>query len=311
MSDSQHEDDVRRWAEKLFYPASLKGKRPKKDATAEKLGTMAVKVLSGHAQVRAQIARTTQHSPEVIVKITNRQGAGKGMAAIRKHLIYISRHGKLELETDTGERLQDMEAISDFARELQEQVRGKPIPEVSDRREAFNLTLSMPVGTPPDKVREAAKRFLEDEFEGRHRYCFTLHTDTDNPHVHACVQRAPMKKAKRLRPWLSDFRRWREGFAGELRELGIDANATSRRTRGVTKKLIKQSGYHARKRQALKYTSLAAQPVEWPKFYKGTLEAWQRMAKSLKESSSEADRNAASLIEKFISGQNPEIRRKR
>lgn len=305
-----NEDDIRRWAEKLFYPVSLKGKVPRKDTTSKKLGATASKAFFSHARMRAQIARTTRRSPEVMVKITNRLGAGKGMAAIRNHLTYISRNGKLDLETDTGEHLIDKATIADYANELKYQVRGRSIPEVSNRREAFNIILSMPAGTPSGKVREAAREFLEEEFGGKHRYCFTLHTDTDKPHVHACVQAAPIRKGKRLNPRKADLQRWREGFAEQLRHNGIDANATPRKTRGATGKSISQSGHHSRKKQPILFRVIA-QPVEWPWAYKSALDAWQRLARSMKQSVSATDQDEAIRIERFISGREHETPKKR
>ncbi len=245
-----------------------------------------------------------------MVKITNRLGAGKGMAAIRNHLTYISRHGKLELETDTGERLNDKEGLATFATELQTHVRGQLIPEVSKRREAFNIIMSMPAGTPPDQVREAAKRFLEDEFGNKHRYCFALHTDTDKPHVHACVMAAPVRKGKRLNPRKADLQRWREGFAEQLRDLGIDANATPRWARGATQKTTRQSAHHARKRQQMKFTR-DMEPVVWPKIYQNAYIAWQRMANDLQQSHRPSDQDMASQIESFINGPKPTVHKKR
>ena len=67
----EHDDQVAYWAEKLFYPVSLKGKVPKKDPTTKKLGASTVKALTSGARIRAQIARTTRRTPEVMVKITN------------------------------------------------------------------------------------------------------------------------------------------------------------------------------------------------------------------------------------------------
>ncbi|BBU68767.1 relaxase/mobilization nuclease domain-containing protein [Fluviibacter phosphoraccumulans] len=305
-----YQDEIAHWAEKLFYPVSLKGKVPKKDATSKKLGASTAKAFASHARIRAQIARTTRRTPEVMVKITNRLGAGKGMSAIREHLSYISRNGKLELETDTGEPLTDKETISDYAHELKHQVRGRPIPELSNRREAFNIILSMPAGTPPDKVREAAREFLEGEFGGKHRYCFTLHTDTDKPHVHACVQAAPLRKGKRLNPRKADLQCWREGFAEQLRNIGIDANATARRTRGETRQTQRQGAHHAGKRRPLQFVQLA-NSVEWPRAYRSTLVAWEQLAKAMRNSPTETDREAANQIEDFVAGWQPAVPRKR
>ena len=305
-----YEDEITHWAEKLFYPVSLKGKVPKKDTTSKKLGATTAKAFTSHARIRAQIERTTRRSPEVMVKITNRLGAGKGMAAICNHLTYISRNGKLDLETDTGERLTDKEAIADYAHELKYQVRGRSIPEVSNRREAFNIILSMPAGTLPDKVREAAREFLEEEFGGKHRYCFTLHTDTDKPHVHACVQAVPLRKGKRLNPRKADLQRWREGFAEQLRQQGIDANATPRRTRGATHQTQRQTTHHARKRLSLQFVQIA-NPVEWPRVYKSTLDVWKRLARAMRDAPTKTDRDAANQIEEFVAGRQPVVPRKR
>jgi hypothetical protein len=49
------------------------------------------------------IRRTVRRDPEVMVKVLSR-GAGDFKAVI-KHLDYISRRGKVELETDDGDRL--------------------------------------------------------------------------------------------------------------------------------------------------------------------------------------------------------------
>ena len=305
-----YEDEIDHWAEKLFYPVSLKGKVPKKDTTSKKLGATAAKALFSHARLRAQIARTTRRSPEVMVKITNRLGAGKGMVAICEHLAYISRNGKLELETDTGELIADKASRAAYTREWQEQVRGKPIAEVSPRREAFNIILSMPAGTPPETVREAAREFLKEEFGDRHRYCFVLHTDTDKPHVHACVLAAPLTKGKRLNPRKADLQRWREGFAEQLRQQGIDANATARRTRGETRQTQRQGAHHAGKRRPLQFVQLA-NSVEWPRAYRSTLVAWEQLAKAMRNSPTETDREAANQIEDFVAGWQPAVPRKR
>lgn len=305
-----NEDQIAYWAEKLFYPVSLKGKVPKKDTTSKKLGARAVKALTSGARIRAQIARTTRRTPEVMVKITNRLGAGKGMAAIREHLSYISRNGKLELETDTGEFLSDKPSIVEYSQEWKAQVRGKPIPEVSKRREAFNMILSMPSGTPDKAVKDAARAFLKEEFGGKHRYCFTLHIDTDKPHVHACVLAAPVKKGKRLNPRKADLQRWREGFAEQLRDIGIDANATPRRTRGVTQPTLKQAGHHVRKRQSIPFGHMS-QNVPWSKDCNIAIDAWNMLVKVLRESPSESNNKAAESIEAFIASPARETPRKR
>src|SRR5580658_8366930 len=54
------------------------------------------------AQVE-QIRRTVRRTPEAVVKVLPR--ASNDLKAVGKHLDYIGRNGKLELETDDGDRL--------------------------------------------------------------------------------------------------------------------------------------------------------------------------------------------------------------
>src|SRR6202789_1644681 len=50
-----------------------------------------------------QIRRTVQRAPEAVVKVLPRDS--HDLKAVGKHLDYIGRYGKLELETDDGERV--------------------------------------------------------------------------------------------------------------------------------------------------------------------------------------------------------------
>jgi hypothetical protein len=50
-----------------------------------------------------QIQRTVRRTPEVMVKVSPR--ANNDLKAVGKHLDFIGRNGKLELESDDGERL--------------------------------------------------------------------------------------------------------------------------------------------------------------------------------------------------------------
>src|SRR5277367_2537816 len=50
-----------------------------------------------------QIRRTVQRAPEAVVKVLPRDS--NDLKAVGKHLDYIGRYGKLELETDDGDRL--------------------------------------------------------------------------------------------------------------------------------------------------------------------------------------------------------------
>src|SRR2546429_2252098 len=53
-----------------------------------------------------QIARTVRNVPEVMLKVT---GGGTKLGAVSAHVGYISREGKLEIQTVGGERITDLD----------------------------------------------------------------------------------------------------------------------------------------------------------------------------------------------------------
>ncbi|EAY67561.1 Type IV secretory pathway VirD2 component [Burkholderia dolosa AU0158] len=186
------------------------------------------------ARVRQMLKATTKKVPEVVVKIS---GGGRGMKAIRAHLDYISRNGEVVLENQDGDKLVGSDDIRYLKRELQHG--GFGIPEDSTVREAFNIVFSMPPGTDRAAVHDSVRALAADEFGGDFRYVFACHTDEAHPHVHLCVM-ARSNDGTRLNPRKADLQSWRESFAEHLREHGIEANATRRQARGVTKRAIPQ-----------------------------------------------------------------------
>lgn len=164
---------------------------------------------------------------EVVTKVTSVKRSVAGIAA---SIDYLSREGELELETQSGSLVEGKEANKEL---VESWTRGHPPIEkdATNARQAYALVLSMPAGTPMEGVREAARGFARREFEN-HRHVSVLHEDTDHVHVHMLV-RAAGHHGNRLNLKKNDFRRWRETFAEELRERGIEANATSRAVRGV------------------------------------------------------------------------------
>src|SRR3954447_25624162 len=77
-------------------------------------------------------------------------------------------------------------------------------------------------------------RLALNEWALQHRYAMTLHTDDEHRHVHV-VLKAVSEQGVRLNIRKSTLRSWRAGFAANLRELGVDANATERAVRGQSK----------------------------------------------------------------------------
>ncbi|WP_081071518.1 relaxase/mobilization nuclease domain-containing protein, partial [Burkholderia cepacia] len=220
------------WGDRLFQ-------EPLRHARAARLSH--VDIRNAAALVRARVARTLGRTPEVMVKITNKAASAQGLGAVRRHLRYISRNGRIELEDQNGNRIEGKDALSDLVKTWE--LGGWGIPETSTRRETFNILLSMPPGTDRKAVRDAARDFSAREFGDGRAYVFAAHEDEAHPHVHLSVQvRGP--NGRRLNPRHKDLQRWRERFAEELREYGVEANATPRRARGVTQRYPKQAVIH-------------------------------------------------------------------
>ena len=205
------------------------------------VGTFGRSGPSGDRLSRAQIEqirRTVRRTPEVMVKVT---GGGTKVGAVAAHFAYISRKGKLEIETDEGERIAGKDAQGTFLAGWHLELSAGQYRGPHDQREnarqtklVHNIVLSMPAPTPPEKVLAAARVFAREKFGVRHRYAMVLHTDQAHPHVHLVV-RAEGMHGKRLHIGKPMLREWREDFARMMREQGIAANATPRVVRGRNK----------------------------------------------------------------------------
>ncbi|MFZ5685707.1 MAG: relaxase/mobilization nuclease domain-containing protein [Pseudomonadota bacterium] len=195
--------------------------------------------------VRARLARVVRRAPEVMVKVTGRTRDPAHLAA---HLTYITRNGDLAAEDRDGLPIEGREAVLDLAR-------GWSAEALMDGRRRPNtpfsvgLILSMPAGTDPLRLRDAARAFAGQVFADRFEYVLALHTDTPHPHVHLTV-RALGDEGPRLDPKKTDLDDWRQRFAEALRERGIDAEATPRRARGVTRKAERTPIRRLRERHA-------------------------------------------------------------
>ncbi|MBD9665676.1 relaxase/mobilization nuclease domain-containing protein [Variovorax sp. VRV01] len=197
----------------------------------------------------AQIQRTVGRTPEVMVKVS---GGGRDIGGVEAHLRYIGRHGKLQLETDEGLAPQGRGAAKEITADWQlalcrSQYKPKPAPGQKDTRAKLvhNIVLSMPAGTPPDKIRAAARVFARENFALQYRYAMVLHTDQPHPHVHLVVKcEHEFEPGKRLYIRKDTLRQWREQFAALMREQGVAANATPRQVRGQTRKPYRDAIHH-------------------------------------------------------------------
>jgi len=275
------------WGDRLFYEPVYPIKAPRTSRVAWR-GTP--------AQLRAQIARTIRRVPEVMIKITNKPGGKKGMTAIRDHLRYISRNGQVELEDQDGQAILGVHELRDVVDEWRHS--GMGIPDESRHREAFNVMLSMPPGTDRQAMRDAARAFAKTEFGESHHYVFAAHEDEAHPHVHLCVQ-ARGRQGRRLNPRKADLQCWRERFAEHLREHGVEANATPRRTRGVTQRYAKQAVVHLRERGESPANSPPASSATFDA-HRRVLDAWREIARALAASDNGADRRMSIDVTDFV-----------
>ncbi len=277
------------WGERLFYP----GNRIVK--------TRPLPRLSGSVWQRAQGIRSRIHAtvtlraPQVMVKVT---GGGRGMAAIAAHFRYISKNGRFTIEDDRRGDHEGKDALHDLVDQWR--FGGSFIDEVSHRREAFNIMLSMPRGTDPDAVKGAAREFAQAELAG-HRWLMVLHDHQANPHVHLSV-RAESMSGLRMNPRKADLQRWRETFAEKLRDRGIQAEATRQFVRDANRSHDALWRIKAKDEERLRK---AHAHVKTGKTYEHSrreaLTAWAHVVAALDHSDDRGDRELAKNVMRFLS----------
>jgi len=212
----------------------------------------------------AHAVRTARGAPEVVVKVS---GGASSCRGVRQHLDYIGREGELEIETDDGQLVQkrgfEKRVIEDWDLDLEER-KGSRRRAITTRAKppklVHNVVFSMPAGTPPAKVQAAVRKFARERFALQHRYLMTLHTDQPQPHVHLVVK-AVSEQCVRLNIRKATLREWRRDFAANLRELGVEANATERAVRGVSTPRKSDGIYRAAMRRASTHYLSRAQTV--------------------------------------------------
>lgn len=212
------------------------------------------------ASDKATLARVVRGTPEVMVKVTrpaktDKQGnaiavsrASEG-TRVAGHVEYISRNGKLELETSDGQILAGKIATGQLTAEwLMKHDEDRLNGDATDRtRITTNMVFSMPTDVNPEAVKDAVRSLAEDEFGGRHDYAMALHTDTKHPHVHLTVRTVGHDGIK-LNLRKADLQHLRSQFAQRLRQRGIEAEATQRHARGVTRKSDRLPVYKVRQK---------------------------------------------------------------
>lgn len=272
-----------------------KGKGSSKGPTVGQMG-----------QMKARLDRITRKAPEVMVKVTGSAAGGKKTNA---HLSYITREGSLTATNERGELIEGKGTVKDLATEW---LADRPA-QVGQRRapDTRNLVLSMPPGHDPETVFRAARTFADKEFGDNHQFLAVLHTDEKHPHVHLTVKTRGYD-GKNLNPKKADLQRWREGFAKELRDLDIPAEATPRQLRGVVRKPDRQAARQMRKRGKVPRVDLQrvkdaaatgrAHPAEKKALVRAQAvrDGWVATAAALKAEPDESSQRLAQQVERFI-----------
>lgn len=268
-------------------------------------------------EVRARLQRIVSHAPEVMVKVTGRT---RDAGHLRAHLDYISRNAGLELEGPDGSFVAGRREVAELAEDW-------AAAALADRRRradspiSVSVVLSMPAGTNEVALRDAARAFAVDMFAGRHDYVFTLHTDTPRPHVHLSIC-ARGYAGERLNPKKADLELWRQTFAQALRDRGVEAEATPRRSRGISRKsergpirrmrerhqMGRGEGSRVRRSAYQDAAKAAFQKDAAPQLWESRLLARQQtvrrlylaQAALLKRSADPADRALGSKVEAFV-----------
>ncbi len=286
MTSNAHLDGVLiEWGERLFYPPNrvVKSHTPRLHPVPDRA-----------AAIRSRIEATVTRAPQVMVKVTD---GGRGMAAIAAHFRYITKNGRLYIEDDRGVVERGKDAVREIERQWQ--VGGARIEREGQRREAFNIMLSMPRGTDPLTVQRAAREFAKAEFAD-HRYVMVLHDHQANPHVHLSVK-ALSKQGRRLNPRKADLQRWRETFAERLRERGVDAESTRQVTRGEVHNRESLWRIKAKEAERLQSRRPRAKAGIGARLSRETaLQAWKHIALALAQSGSLDDRKLTRQIIDFV-----------
>jgi hypothetical protein len=275
--------------------------------------------IQGAADTRRRLTEIVNRTPQVMVKIT---GSAKSVQHLIASLDYISRNGKIELETDLDHRLASKEDNRDLATLWAAAAHGTMPQELEPgqpgTRHTLNIVLSMPYGTDREGLQNAARDFAEHHFADNHPYVMAAHVDDSNPlhrdassksikagkplnpHVHLIVLMRG-RNGKRLNPRKADLQQWREVFAHKLRDRGINAAASNRQVRGAGRgrpapvvamheRGIQPSFWQAPSLEGNPFAQKAAETQET------IAENYMRMAQALRASDSPTDKTLATAL---------------
>ncbi|MBY6142099.1 relaxase/mobilization nuclease domain-containing protein [Leisingera daeponensis] len=254
---------VRNAASGFFVAETERRSNPQQSKASVKANQVTLPARGGQtisAADKARLARVVKGTPEVMVKVTKPAKSDKhgnpikvtrGTEARRvaEHINYISRNGKLEVETSDVGVLKGRQATAELYRDwIEKHDDARAAGMASDRtRITTSILFSMPGNTNASGVKDAVRALAEQEFGGRHDYAMALHTDTPHPHVHLTVRTVGHDGVK-LNLRKADLQHLRDTFAEKLRQRGIEAESTPRHARGKTRRGESTPVYKIRQR---------------------------------------------------------------
>ena len=171
-----------------------------------------------------QRARASRGLPQAVVKISS---FSHSAGAVWDRVNYIGRDGELEVETPTGEKLNQAELEERVESWSMEEGKGR-----EGRRLAMSAVVSFPAGVDEEKATEAGRQFFLEAFADNHDYVFAGHTDAENFHVHVVVQAAG-HDGKQIQINKADIQALRMLLAEKSAEQGIELDASPRWARGL------------------------------------------------------------------------------
>ncbi len=184
--------------------------------------------------------------PEVVIKIESRVKKGtqtkiRGFRKLLDSAAYISRKGVLEMENQDGILLVGQEEIR---QELEGWKTLSNIPEEETGvRAATRIVLSVQGDIDREKFKEACREWAQTWLEG-YDWILCAHEDTPVAHVHILLRSRSFITGKIFKVFQNELYLIRETLACSLKSRGIEANATSRRSRGEGPSRICQGEYY-------------------------------------------------------------------
>ena len=165
---------------------------------------------------------------EVVVKIT---GSSTNLDALKEHLRYITRHGKLESTNSDFNTYNGKDDLKNLFNSFNENFQIPTKSELRDnalkeQREVLHFMFSMKdyEQASTKQIKEAAQKTISEIYPNNY-FVIAMHNDTDNPHCHLALK-VKDNFGKRINPKKSDLAKIRLTFARELRALNVEAKAT-------------------------------------------------------------------------------------